>query len=96
MKPTDRSRDLASDLRLCEAATFGPWEANPITALEWGVWHIELHLCIASRRSVSKNDTVGLRKADAVFIAEARQGWPAAIRRALAAEAELAKLKGGD
>jgi hypothetical protein len=33
------------------------------------------------------------RDEDAAFIAAAREGWPAAIRRALAAEAELERLR---
>lgn len=84
-------RDLAADLALCEAATPGPWRyedgdvnrRDPRPAVltyfdyEEGEWFI--HADFAD-------------KDDAIFSAAAREGWPIAIRRAMAAEAKLQYL----
>jgi len=84
-------RDLEADLAICEAATPGPWMDHK----EHDLW-----------REVRANHSMiadCLTDSDARFIAEAREGWPHAIRRALAAEArvaelerELKRLKGGE
>lgn len=92
LTPTDqdRSRDLRADLALCDAATPGPWHAD------WrGTNHFELttHAPGAKDLWLSMPDS-GIQKGeDLDMIAESREGWPAAIRRALSAEAEVATLR---
>jgi hypothetical protein len=63
-------RDLKADLELCNKATPGPWVFNGISVLG-------AHGLLIAR---TPND------ADAEFIAQAREGWPHAIERALKAE----------
>ena len=77
----EQRRDLAEDLAICEAATPGPWKVADTT--EWTYVLDE------------DDDIVGAceRAVDADFTAEAREGWPAAIRRAQAAEAEVERLE---
>ena len=79
----NQARDLEADLAICEAATPGPWlidEANK------GV------MSIGDQEGFEITTDI-LRDEDAVFIAEAREGWPYAIRRALEAEAEVDRLR---
>lgn len=71
-------RDLKADLELCNKATPGPWVFNGISVLG-------AHGLLIAR---TPND------ADAEFIAQAREGWPHAIERAMRAEAEVEQLKG--
>lgn len=71
-------RDLKADLELCNKATPGPWVFNGISVLG-------AHGLLIAR---TPND------ADAEFIAQAREGWPHAIDRAMRAEAEVEQLKG--
>lgn len=82
-------RDLHADLRLCEAATVGPWET--------GYDHEEQRYCVEAVNEVSWGGGFIVAdcayKEDAKFIAEAREGWPHAIRRALEAEAERDELR---
>lgn len=76
------TRNLHGDLAICEAATPGPWKVR--------------------RQSPNGLQNVGTRQGrmtaqtfeqgDATFIAEAREGWPEAIRRAIAAETEVERL----
>ncbi len=97
IQPTedDLARNLYQDLLLSLQASAIGWEATRSTPADWSVWHVELDgLCIASKRPAGNGEGfVGLREVDAKFIAEARQGWPAAIRRALAAEEEARRLR---
>ena len=71
-------RDLKADLELCNKATPGPWEVVPGT------------------NSVSSPYPRGRNKPreNMMFIAQAREGWPHAIERAIKAEAEVEQLKG--
>jgi hypothetical protein len=69
-------RDLKADLELCNKATPGSWVFNGISVLG-------AHGLLIAR---TPND------ADAEFIAQAREGWPHAIERALKAEALARKL----
>jgi hypothetical protein len=82
--PEDLARDLEADLALCEAASPGPWRAEVDHLGHWRIlWrHSGDHSSVMRRGKA-------FDEADAAFIAAARTGWPAAIRRARAAEAEL-------
>lgn len=84
---TEIKRDLAVDLAICETARPGPWRAE-LSVPERGdrrpavlthfddYWQDEfIHADFACM-------------IDAKFAAEAREGWPHAIRRAIAAETE--------
>jgi hypothetical protein len=78
---TETKRDLTADLAICDAAT------------ESDYW-VGLH----SSEGVSVNSGICLiakvrDRPTARFIAEARTGWPDAIKRALEAEREVARLR---
>lgn len=86
------ARDLEVDLAICEAATPGPWEAQisqsgseVVTGDDSSTWVCQLWY--------KDEDIMQNHKSNARFIAEAREGWPYAIRRALAAEAEIDRLR---
>jgi hypothetical protein len=91
--PTDDDlvRDLRADLELCGKATPGPWRCRhplnrsrvpaPAPSLVYGPGISTPAHCY------------GDNFADGDFIAAARAGWPAAVRRAIAAEAEAARLR---
>lgn len=83
---TETKRDLAADLALCEAATPGPWFVGGGPANE-----IRQPNGSRRRRITTPPDADGIK--DASFIAQAREGWPHVIRRAIEAEAEVAKLR---
>jgi hypothetical protein len=72
-------RDLEADLTICEAATPGPWIFNGNE--------------IVASNDKRKGIAGALADEDCQFIAEAREGWSYAIRRALAAEAEVKRLR---
>ncbi|NHN31190.1 hypothetical protein [Paenibacillus agricola] len=81
-------RDLAADLQICDAATAGPW------------LRIEFDYTIIASDTESVINVGGSDRAycdisaeDITFIAEARTGWPHAIKRAIIAESELAVWK---
>ena len=77
----EKARDLEADLAICEAATPGPYRIKPC---ECGCGRVLLSITLTDGRFLPE---------DARFIAEAREGWPYAIRRALAAEAEVDRLR---
>ncbi len=79
----DKDRDLKADLVLCEKATPGPW----------GYEHIHGEAFSCGRRGLQylERGTQGTSD-DVIWAAAARTGWPAAIRRALAAEALLRRI----
>ncbi|UNL92821.1 hypothetical protein CPY53_04275 [Paenibacillus polymyxa] len=79
-------RDLNADLALCETATEGPLYAVPH---EWP-GNDKLRFWVDNLA-----DGIGcfVRREDAVFHVEAREGWPEAIRRAIASERENAELR---
>ena len=81
------NRDLHADLALCEAATVGPWIYRG--------WPGSVDVVTPSRRIITSVYGMDAHEANArgIFIAAARTGWPAAIKRALAAEAEVARLR---
>lgn len=86
-------RDLGADLKLCEAATPGPWEVthriNDMAVLVLasfnGVSFRDDCFLIAPQAKTLKD--LRLAETDTRFCAEARTGWPEAIRRAMVAEA---------
>jgi hypothetical protein len=75
-------RDLNADLALCGTATEGPLYAVPH---EWP-GNDKLRFWVDGL-----TDGIGcfVRREDAVFHVEAREGWPEAIRRAIATEGLL-------
>lgn len=76
----DRARDLSKDLELCERAAAPPWLAN------------EQDVEDADGMPVLTYETVLPKGSEnAQMIAESREGWPAALRRALWAEAFIAR-----
>ncbi len=83
-------RDLKKDLEICEAATPGPWkwitkgntvQSRAVTT-DTGKCGIQKTICAS----------ISTKSNDAQFIASAREGWPEAIQRAIAAEEENVKL----
>ena len=94
---TDKKRDLHADLALCEAATPGPWEYHGRGYTGVAVWRAggPGHGSIAELSPVNFGDKRQWAECEnnARFIAEAREGWPHAIRRALEAEAERDELR---
>ena len=74
-------RDLKNDLETCNNATSGPWTLK-IKGNSVQSYAIE-GICSGMK----------MHGKDAVFISTAREGWPEAINRAIAAEAEVRKLK---
>ncbi|PAD72399.1 hypothetical protein [Paenibacillus campinasensis] len=88
---TENKRDLAADLAICEAATDGPWEwladivDNDTLRGDGGyVCHFG-----SEYRGLAGEEPY---EDDKRFIAEAREGWPEAIRRAMAAEEQVGAL----
>lgn len=79
------ARNLEKDLAICEAATPGPYTIEPC-----GCGHSACNFVFIHKINYSDGR---LLPEDARFIAEARIGWPYAIRRALAAEAEVDRLR---
>lgn len=80
-----QARDLEADLAICEAATPTRWEH--------GYSYGAVPYTVVSRGAEDKTIARVFRPGDARFIAEAREGWPYAIRRALEAEAEVDRLR---
>jgi hypothetical protein len=90
-------RDLQKDLEICNKATQGPWywtpeeiECDP----ETGWWGEPPSVMLPQ---VMGDDNgkgfVVWSNDDAEFIAQAREGWPHAIERAIKAEAEVERLR---
>ena len=79
-------RNLREDLEICYAATEGPWGASHdewpgnASLRYWVSTHWDGLACTVSYE-------------DARFIAEARDGWPHAIERALDAEMKVAQME---
>lgn len=79
---TESKRDLTADLTICNAATDGPWSVYIDGYSGMGGWTEDCNIAPDIARDVYEGG-------DATFIAEARTGWPHAIERAMAAEAEV-------
>ncbi|WP_103110811.1 hypothetical protein [Brevibacillus reuszeri] len=83
-------RDAEKDLAMCEAATSGPWE--------WGMLNRFIMGGDTVVASVVDGDEVTgphvyLTDNDAQFVTEFREALPYWIQRAVAAEAEVERLK---
>lgn len=81
-------RDLKADLKLCEAATEGPWEYKHDG---YGDYCVSA-LLPDDDGSYCWND-IPFTEGDAKFISVAREGWPEAIGRAIKAEKECTELR---
>lgn len=101
----DVARDLIADLELCEAATPAPW-TDDCNAWPFGEDNLVCWPFVRSQPDPGRDNGVSPlvccmgsdedypnAGADAAMIAAAREGWPAAIRRALAAESRVAELE---
>lgn len=88
VRPTaaDLARDLRADLAVAEKATPGPWQADMPAG---HVWHPDWLKRGWDRGIIATTDC----DEDTDAIATSRVAWPAAIRRALAAEAEVERLR---
>jgi len=97
-------RDLKADMETCKNATPGPWMASIDHEVEdYRVCQDngdgECICCLAMMGNWDQEtqEWTGESKtsfaADTRFIAAAREGWPHAIERAIAAEAEVERLK---
>lgn len=83
-------RDLKADLEICNAATPGPWvEIGDGDFVVQNQWLEDGDF----RQGICKLLHKPQKQCDAQFIAQAREGWPEAIERAIAAEAEVERLK---
>lgn len=82
-------RDLLADLTICEAATPGPWRR--VTKYEQAIVNADSFSDVVTAQG---DDAcyIDIEPEDERFIIEAREGWPEAIRRAIAAEAENERL----
>ena len=78
MSGETKVRDLRTDLAICEAATPGPWTFDRVSVKR------EEYALLLSYLSTQD---------DLRFVAEARKGWPYAIRRALELEEEVQRLR---
>ena len=92
----DLARDLVADLATCDAATVGGWmvvlESAALGTVGTPVCRMHGNPKIVVGHGSDWGPGASV-EADALFIARSRAGWPAAIRRAMAAEAEVARLK---
>jgi hypothetical protein len=104
--PADLARDLAADLAVCATAPPGPWQDDgPDKFRGDDPW---CHVLLdgsgdllaqvdcdfpEGRSHAAGAPECGRARAAIAFMAAAREGWPAAIRRALAAEAEANRLR---
>ena len=94
-------RDLKADLELCNKATPGPWYRKK-TGANFKGFSSEVIIADTSRYATGNKVYAEAKGGqfpanDADFIAQAREGWPHAIERALKAEAlarELADMLG--
>lgn len=77
------SRDLEEDLKICEEATPGPHLVTPCPCAS--------DICNQVFISITRTDG-RLEPEDAKFIAEAREGWAHAIKRAQKAEEQVDTL----
>jgi len=93
-------RDLYADLAICNAATAGPWTIGYGRGNSDDKFDVDgAEQCITALGPICTGHNhwdgpfIDVPDDDARFIAEARTGWPHAIERALAAEAEVERLR---
>lgn len=101
---SDEQRDLVADLEICNQATPGPWEwgigDGPLCVAVggslWGRKQPDDGKAMVPIINLSCDECGGRNCRnvhDRLFIAEAREGWPEAIERAIAAEARVKELE---
>ncbi len=83
-------RDLKADLEICDRTTPGPWAIEK-PMFHSGVIAVKNDSAFDWICSMQVSNQPNFRN-DADFIATAREGWPEAIKRAIAAEYELARV----
>ncbi len=85
------SRDLRADLQICEAMSGRRWHVR------YGSSHPAIYADdgapVATVSNSAQSRFPEQRRANAEGIAAAREGWPEAIRRAMAAEERVVKLE---
>lgn len=74
-------RDLKADLELCEAATKDDWE-EIVDIIKTSFEECEYEHCYLKYKPIHGR-----------FVATAREAWPEAIRRAIAAEERVKELE---
>ena len=77
-------RDLKADLKICNKATPGPWRAGESFVI---TFHDEWICEVVGEYSMDCEDNMR-------FVAQAREGWPHAIERAMKAESLVRELVG--
>ena len=77
-------RDLKADLKICNKATPGPWRAGESFVI---TFHDEWICEVVGEYSMDCEDNMR-------FVAQAREGWPHAIERAMRAETLVRELVG--
>lgn len=93
--PEDLARDLRADLETCEGTregvSPGPWAESRIAThdMEGDFCGHDLYVLDARREEIGGMEGYD----DNAFVVASRTGWPAAIRRAMTAEAEVARLR---
>lgn len=80
-------RDLTADLELCAKATPEPWVEDGAGSVYSADDKDGGDIC-----EMCPCRSLDVTNANAVFIAEAREGWPEAIRRAIKAEELLSRV----
>jgi len=91
---TEIKRDLIADLAICDAATEGPWYTEE-GADTWQLFggYLGMQQLIKAPKHGTNYAEYWPDESDAVLIAESREGWAHAIRRAIAAETEVERLR---
>ncbi|NGM81261.1 hypothetical protein G5B47_02410 [Paenibacillus sp. 7124] len=93
---TETKRDLHADLAICSAATSGGWYLNVANDEHCGAFYADDGSIVmdfgAAPNAYDQVCGDAPSPEDAVFIAEARTGWPHAIERAINAERWLLAL----
>jgi len=83
-------RDLKKDLEICSKATRGPWYIGPKEGVPNRL--IATTSLFGSAKIYTRGQDAS-PKNDTEFIAEARTGWPQAIKRAMESEAKVKELE---
>lgn len=90
-------RDLHADLALCEAASPGPWKFDKAYGDDVGSIECigDIVMDFGAIGEFVDDTIAGTAPSDEdlAFILEAREGWPEAIERAIAAESVLERIR---
>ena len=92
---TDAEMDAAARAAMDRASRDGGEAVCPVAEQSIATWRDTASSWSMDGGAAIDEDQTHLRPRDAHAIAESREGWPAAIRRALAAEAECERLRFG-